>query len=98
MPSATARMYSGDFPLRRWILTRGIVARGIVAALVVLCGVAALGGASLGEIALPGHDGTLRIAVVGAARLQTAALSRAVAAARPLAGLLRLRRSCYRHV
>src|SRR6266550_1690519 len=83
MPSATARIYSGDFPLRRWILTRGMFARAIVAALLVLSGAAALGGASLPEITLPVHDGTLRIAVVGDAGLQTDIISHAIAAAKP---------------
>jgi tartrate-resistant acid phosphatase type 5 len=58
-------------------------ARAIVVATAILCGAAALGGASLPEIALPVHNDSLRIAVVGDAGLQTNTIAAALTKSKP---------------
>jgi len=63
-------------------------ARAIVVATAILCGAAHLDGAALPEVTLPIHNGTLRIAVVGDAGLQTDTISRAITAAKPFDAIL----------
>jgi len=58
-------------------------ARAIVVATALLCGAVALGGATLPEVSLPLHNGTLRLAVVGDAGLQTDTIASAITKSKP---------------
>jgi len=79
----------GSCPFAEVDLTKGMLARAIVVASLLLCasgvvcGAGNPAGVSLPEIALPIHNGTLRLAVVGDAGLQTNTIASAITKSKP---------------